>query len=67
MTLNHDPGPRQGTFSDMAAQTRWIIVRSLAFGPINRLVESWYRRWRLTAEAQPRGWPAPALRSHAEA
>jgi farnesyl-diphosphate farnesyltransferase len=48
-------------------QTRWIIVRSLAFGPINRLVESWYRRWRLTAEARPRGWPAPALRSHAEA
>ena len=47
-------------------QTRWIIVRSLAFGPINRLVESWYRRWRQTAEAKPRGWPAPGLVSRAE-
>lgn len=46
-------------------QTRWIIVRSLAFGQVNRLLESWYRRWQRNAQTKPAGWPAPVLHSHA--
>jgi farnesyl-diphosphate farnesyltransferase len=46
-------------------QMRWIIVRSMAFGPVNRLVESWYRRWQRNAETKPSGWPAPVLHSQA--
>ena len=44
-------------------QARWIIVRSMAFGPVNRLVESWYRRWQRNAETKPAGWPAPVIHS----
>jgi farnesyl-diphosphate farnesyltransferase len=44
-------------------QTRWIVVRSLAFGQVNRLLESWYRRWQRNAETKPAGWPAPVIHS----
>lgn len=44
-------------------QMRWIVVRSLAFGQVNRLLESWYRRWQRNAETKPAGWPAPVLHS----
>jgi len=44
-------------------QGRWIVVRSLAFGTVNRLVVSWFRRWRRTAVAKQPAWPAPALQS----